>query len=393
MSAPRIGIVGAGTAGLAAAIAFARLGYAVTVFEKHPGLASVGAGLLIQPQGLDALDALGLGEAFDAVSVPIDHLFGSTHRDWTIVDIPYRINEARGVSRSALAAVLLPAAQAAGVELRFGAPVERVEVDGALAHACIDESRHTFELLILANGAASPLPAAVGLAVAAQRYSWGALWGMFDVEGWQWERRLEQRYRGTERMFGLMPTERVGSKMRLSLFWSLPCDAYSAWQGAPLQHWKDELLALWPASAPVLNQITRHDQLTFASYYHAHATSLAKPPVCVIGDAAHAMSPQLGLGSTFALQDALLLAAQVERNGVERGALAFSKQRLRTVRAYQGLSRLLTPCFQAHGTGLWRDLLFAGSLFVPGTRQLMYRGVAQPRARQRARQQPKPALG
>ncbi len=39
-----IGIAGAGNAGLAAAIAFARQGHDVRVFEKHPQLTAMGAG-------------------------------------------------------------------------------------------------------------------------------------------------------------------------------------------------------------------------------------------------------------------------------------------------------------------------------------------------------------
>ncbi len=84
MSSPKklnIGIVGAGTAGLATAIAFARLGHKVQVFEKHPSLATLGAGLLIQPQGVDALEKLGVGVEFSAASVVIDHLLGKTHRN------------------------------------------------------------------------------------------------------------------------------------------------------------------------------------------------------------------------------------------------------------------------------------------------------------------------
>jgi 2-polyprenyl-6-methoxyphenol hydroxylase-like FAD-dependent oxidoreductase len=92
------------------------------------------------------------------------------------------------------------------------------------------------------------------------------------------------------------------------------------------------------------------------------------------------MSPQLGLGATLAVQDALVLASLVDQHGAAMGSVLFSKKRLRTVRAYQSLSRLLTPCFQADGGGLWRDLLFASGLYVPGVQQLMYRAVAEPTA-------------
>ena len=118
-------------------------------------------------------------------------------------------------------------------------------------------------------------------------------------------------------MFGLMPTARVGGKLRLSMFWSLPRADYDSWRARPLQEWKDELLALWPEAGPVVEQIVDHDQFTLATYHHVRARRLAGGPVCVIGDAAHAMSPQLGLGSTLAVQDALALADAV----AERGAI------------------------------------------------------------------------
>jgi 2-polyprenyl-6-methoxyphenol hydroxylase-like FAD-dependent oxidoreductase len=374
----RIGIVGAGTAGLATAIAFARSGHEVHVFEKHFSLATLGAGLLIQPQGVAALEQLGVGADFTAASVPIDLLHGQCHRGWTLVNIPYRAREARAVSRSALARVLLKAAQAAGANVQFGARVERVEMEDRRGIACCGNQRSVFDLLVIADGASSRLSAQAGLAVFSSEYKWGALWGMFDVEGWAGERVLQQRFCTTRKMYGLMPTERVGDKLRLSFFWSLQRNAYSSWKASSLEVWKQELLEMWPESAPVVNQITAHDQLAFATYYHARPKRLANPPICIVGDAAHAMSPQLGLGATLAVQDALFLAHHVEAQGPVIGPLAYSKKRLRRVRAYQALSRALTPCFQADGGGLWRDAMFACGLRIPGVPQLMYRSVAEP---------------
>jgi 2-polyprenyl-6-methoxyphenol hydroxylase-like FAD-dependent oxidoreductase len=100
--------------------------------------------------------------------------------------------------------------------------------------------------------------------------------------------------------------------------------------------------------------------------------------VCVIGDAAHSMSPQLGLGTTLAVQDALALADAVGEHGAIAGAAMYSTRRLGVVHNYQLLSKALTPCFQAHGRGLWRDVLFAAGLKIPGIKKLMYRSIAEP---------------
>ena len=56
----RIVIVGAGPAGLTAAIAGTRLGLDVKVVEQAPSFAPVGGGIAIQSNGLRVLEALGL---------------------------------------------------------------------------------------------------------------------------------------------------------------------------------------------------------------------------------------------------------------------------------------------------------------------------------------------
>ncbi|MCC2973973.1 NAD(P)/FAD-dependent oxidoreductase [Massilia sp. IC2-476] len=375
----RVGIVGAGTAGLATAIGLARHGHEVHVFEKHPSLATLGAGVLIQPQGVAAIGDLGVGPAFEAASVPIERLVGLNHRGWKLVDIAYGDLQARAVSRSALGGVLHQECLRLGVALQFGADVASVRAQDGRGLIAAGDTVHDFDFVVIANGATSRLPADSGLAVPSTPYAWGALWSLIDLPAWHAPTDLLQRYGGTRRMFGIMPTERVQDGLRVSFFWSLHRGQHAVWLATLIEDWKAELLALWPESSAVVERIHSHDQFAFASYCHARPARLAEGPIAIVGDAAHAMSPQLGMGSTLAVQDALALAGSVQQYGPSEGLARYSAGRLRTVRAYQALSRALTPCFQAGGNGWWRDLIFAGGLYVPGTRYLMHRSLAAPR--------------
>jgi 2-polyprenyl-6-methoxyphenol hydroxylase-like FAD-dependent oxidoreductase len=61
-----VAIAGGGIAGLSAALAFRKAGCEVTVLEQAAAFAPVGAGILLQANGLMVLDALGLGDQIRA---------------------------------------------------------------------------------------------------------------------------------------------------------------------------------------------------------------------------------------------------------------------------------------------------------------------------------------
>ncbi len=61
--APHVLIAGAGIAGLATALALARVGIAATLLEQAPGLAEIGAGLQLSPNATRILARLGLLDA------------------------------------------------------------------------------------------------------------------------------------------------------------------------------------------------------------------------------------------------------------------------------------------------------------------------------------------
>ena len=98
----RIGIVGYGTAGQAAALLLTRDGHDVEVFERAPVLGPVGAGFLLQPTGLAALWELGLLDEALAHGARIGRLFGETttnetKQDLLILITPHIIDEGEAV--------------------------------------------------------------------------------------------------------------------------------------------------------------------------------------------------------------------------------------------------------------------------------------------------------
>ena len=68
MALQDIAVVGAGIGGLAAALALARRGFTVRVYEQATALGEIGAGIHMSPNGMKVLTALGLGDALAAVA-------------------------------------------------------------------------------------------------------------------------------------------------------------------------------------------------------------------------------------------------------------------------------------------------------------------------------------
>src|SRR5262245_38795532 len=84
-----IGIVGAGTAGAAAAAFLGRDGHRVAVFERVPDPGPVGAGITLQPTGQAVLARLGLLEAITARATPINGLLCRRPNGKPVVDLRY----------------------------------------------------------------------------------------------------------------------------------------------------------------------------------------------------------------------------------------------------------------------------------------------------------------
>jgi salicylate hydroxylase len=78
MSELRIGIIGGGVGGLAAAIALRAVGHDVVVFEQATKFGRVGADINLTPNAVHALDGLGVGEALRITAARPTHRISRT---------------------------------------------------------------------------------------------------------------------------------------------------------------------------------------------------------------------------------------------------------------------------------------------------------------------------
>ncbi|MCC7632741.1 FAD-dependent oxidoreductase [Stenotrophomonas rhizophila] len=376
-----IAIVGYGTAGQALSVLLSRDHHQVHVFERAAAPGPVGAGFLLQPSGLDVLWQMDLLPQVLQHGAAVRRLYGETPCGRAVMDIRYDGLDARlhgvGMQRGALFSVLAQAWEQPG-NLQADTSIVEVDTAGGRLRDAQGRWHGPYDLVIAADGAGSQLRAQVQGTALDREYPWGALWCLLPGGDWPHPAELRQRYVAARKMIGLLPVgTRPGDAVpRLSFFWSLPRDQFAQWERDGMARWLEEIAALWPQAHQRLDGVQHSAQLARAGYRDAVMTHWHRERLVLVGDAAHAMSPQLGQGVNMALMDALALRDALRAHAGHGAALqAYQAQRRAHVAIYQFWSRWLTPLFQSERDTLARarDVLFGPMGRVPGGRGHMLR--------------------
>lgn len=158
----KIIVVGGGIGGLAAALSVAARGHRVVVLERAPRFAEIGAGIQIAPNGLLALDRLGLGEETRRLGVRMNELRfmdGLTEEHVTSLPLTEEYQQRFGnpyvvVHRGELHGPLLRAChRSPAIELRAASTVVGYEQDNRSATVLLaDGTRVTGDAVIGADG-------------------------------------------------------------------------------------------------------------------------------------------------------------------------------------------------------------------------------------------------
>ncbi len=336
------------------------------------------------------LERLGLGAETRALGRPVQRLYGKETRSGSVVlDVPYAPLgagvHAIGVHRAALFGVLYDKVKAE--HLPVDTNVEIVGIDRAAGGRPLlmlpkDRTLGPFDLVIDALGSRSPIAESLWGPRLHSPLAWGALWATLPWPGAGFDQAtLEQRYARANRMIGVLPIGRraADGPEEAAFFWSLKAADLAQWQARGLAPWKDEVRSLWPETTPLLDAITDPTQLVFAAYGHHTLALPYADRLAIIGDAAHATSPQLGQGANMALLDAAALAdAMATTDDLATALAAYARARRWHVRLYQALGAVLTPFYQSDSVVLpvLRDQAFGVISGMPGGGKLLASLVA-----------------
>lgn len=306
----RIGVVGAGIAGLAAAIGLRRQGHEVTVVEQRTDTSS-GAGISIWPNALAALDHLGVGDAVRAAGGRITAGAARWHDgSWLRHPAAERIVRAlgeplvvvqRSVLRDLLTEALTPGAVAYGL-----AATQIMDTGSGVRLQLSDSSVRTFDAVVGADGTHSMVARHLNGPLS-QRYAGYTAWR--GVAAYALDPDLAGQTLGPGVETGHVPmgpdltywfaTERAPERQRAG-------EGELAHLRAKFARWSEPIPSILAATTP--DDVLRDDL-----YDRTPARHWARGPIVLAGDAAHPMRPHLGQGGCQGLEDAAILAAFVDQ--------------------------------------------------------------------------------
>ena len=297
-------ILGGGIGGLVAALACRQNGLEPQVLERAPGIAEVGAGVQISPNGAVVLRALGLGQALEAAGMraqAVRLINGETGGQ--VARLPMTAQAYYFLHRADLIDILLTAAQSSAIPIHLGREAQAVDTErGDIRFA--DGTRQNYDMLIGADGVHSVTRSSVcpGLE---PRFTGQVAWRA-TIRSAGLEVPEVQVHMGAGRHLVRYPL-RGGRLINL-----VGVEERAEWAADGWHHEADpatfaNAFAHFPA---IQNDLARLDKVHLwglhlrpvAQHWHKHGLVL-------LGDAAHPTLPFLAQGANMALEDAWVLAA------------------------------------------------------------------------------------
>ena len=322
----KVAIIGGGIGGLSAARELALRGFRPAVFEKAPKLNPVGAGIIMNPNAMRVLERNGLADAVRADSWPYltretrdqtGRLLGT--RDYRPLYESGKLAQGALVHRAVLLDALFRSLPSGTVS--FGRAATLNDVTG-------------FDLVVGADGIHSQTRAEIFGPVKPVYMGYRSHRLIMENVA---RARCFTEYLGRGQRIGLVP---IGeSRLYVWTTYNSPRNEsrppHLARQFA--QFTAPELQRLFAALPPAESIITTEIEELWAGDW---VRVVGEQYVVLLGDAAHAMTPNIGQGAGMAMEDAAVLAEELAGNGKIEDALGnYARRRKPRVDGVMRISR------------------------------------------------------
>jgi 2-polyprenyl-6-methoxyphenol hydroxylase-like FAD-dependent oxidoreductase len=304
-------VVGAGLAGLALARALRRAGFDPEVVDRAAAFAEVGAGIYLPGNAARALRALELEDAVAGRAATIGHQRFRNHRGRLLGEIDLhrywgRLGPCLALHRADLHAVLRE-----GVQVRLGCAVQALErIEGPVEVRFEDGRQAAYDLVVGADGLRSVVrrlavdarpPVPVG------QHSWRWVTdGPPEADAWS-------VLLGRGASFLTIPIGRG----RVYCYADVLADPGGDGDrdGDPVGRLRARFAGFADPVPELLERLPDPGAIHVAPIEQVAEERWGRGAVVLVGDAAHAMSPNMAQGAALAFEDALVLADSLRQAG------------------------------------------------------------------------------
>ena len=337
MIAERVLVVGGGLAGLSVGIALTRAGCHVEVVEKAVQWAEVGAGMYLPGNAHRAMEALGVGSRVRDKSFLIRNQVFRDHRGRTLTEVDLGeywsgVGPCLAITRADLHHAIGQALE--GADLRLGVEVGSIsQLEDSVRVELSDGSSGDYQLLVGADGIHSSIRRLSGMGTAPRAV--GQVSWRFIADGFVEINEWAVMIGGHRSLLAVpLPEGRVYCYL----------DIASASGEDPTQGNLDRLAELFDDFAPPSSDLIRAGIETgtvhFGPIEEVVIDDWVNGRIVLVGDAAHATSPNMAQGAAMAFEDAQVLGESLTLHGtVEQALASYVGRRLPRIRWVQEQTR------------------------------------------------------
>jgi 2-polyprenyl-6-methoxyphenol hydroxylase-like FAD-dependent oxidoreductase len=321
-------IVGGGVAGMAGAISLRRAAIAVDLLEIDPTWTAYAAGITVTGPGLCALQTLGVLHEVKRHGASWEGTEHFTQAGEPLAPGPSATATTSGILRSELHKILAAKTLAAGVHVRLATTVETLsQVPGGVEVKLTNGHREQYSLVVGADGIYSKLRERVFPEAPRPGLTGQVVYRLIAERSRAFDRG-HCYFAGNARL-ELHPVSRT--HLCMLLLQRAPTNPWVAREDQPRR--LCEALNGWGGIAPEIRRSVMTTNAHLINYRPLEAVQFPGPwyrdRVVLIGDAAHASATRLDVGVGLAIEDGVLLAQEIARDGDIDAALPRFMKRCR----------------------------------------------------------------